>query len=212
MPIPHTIHQIWLGKDRPWALEHCRASLLSLHPKWEYHRWTDEDVDSILNHEALAPHNEKLIAFYRICMQCNKHNPLATTSDLLRLLVVYIHGGLYLDCDCYGLRPLGRLADTTDQIWAEIVPDGLVGEAVIGAAPRDQRILGLILAFAAKVDRSKYYRNRGPAIKNVNMDCTGYCRKHKIQPYPPEYFIPHERHCPPAHRYRYTSNTHCIHL
>ena len=91
MRIPRILHHIWLGQDplpdehKPWI-----ESWKRLHPAWEHRLWTEENLpENPLRHEVL----ERLRA------------PVER-ADILRIELLYTHGGVYLDTDLECLRPL----------------------------------------------------------------------------------------------------------
>jgi mannosyltransferase OCH1-like enzyme len=89
--IPRVIHQIWIGPD-PLPDDH-RAWIESwkrLHPTWEHRLWTEDDLpDDPIRPEIL----ERLRA------------PVER-ADILRLEILYRHGGAYVDTDVECLRPV----------------------------------------------------------------------------------------------------------
>jgi mannosyltransferase OCH1-like enzyme len=98
--IPRIIHQIWLGSGVPKRYKEWMESWMNWHG-WEYKLWTDEDVAGmqLVNQEAYdaaANYGEK--------------------SDILRVEVLYLMGGLYVDVDFKCVAPafFDLLHRTTD--------------------------------------------------------------------------------------------------
>jgi mannosyltransferase OCH1-like enzyme len=81
------IHQIWLGPNPvpAWALPMI-ATWRQLFPDWTYKLWTDADLP------ALLPHMMCISAF-------EQHAPMGYKVDILRLEVLRLYGGLYVDID-----------------------------------------------------------------------------------------------------------------
>src|SRR5215469_4685976 len=100
--IPRILHQIWLG-NRPVNdfLLACKQSVIGMNPGWEYRYYTDTDI---LDHPDLEGHRTQLREFEKVCHKCDGiHHPLSLVADLCRLAIVYVHGGIYLDHDMFGV-------------------------------------------------------------------------------------------------------------
>lgn len=91
--IPRLLHQVWLGDQskRPVAwMDTWKAK----HPEWEYKLWTDTDfIDS-----PYTPLIDNCPTF-------------AGKSDIIRYLLLYEYGGVYVDADSECLEPLDDLLD-----------------------------------------------------------------------------------------------------
>lgn len=83
-PIPHIVHQIWIG---PKPLPKHAQKWVNLCKKYgyEYKLWRDNDVGQLINQK------------YYDEMKDKKSYP--GMADILRYEVVYNHGGLYIDFD-----------------------------------------------------------------------------------------------------------------
>lgn len=90
-PIPKKIHQIWIGEKRP-PLEYTETVRL-LNPDWEYKLWDEKS----LRQEIPEAFDDPI--YNRVSLYCSK-------VDILRIYLLYKHGGLYLDCDFKWLKPL----------------------------------------------------------------------------------------------------------
>lgn len=86
--IDKIIHQIWVGNypipEREKALY---KEVIEKHPDYEHHLWTDDNLPEIP--ERLKPMYDEM---YR-------QQDFVYCADMLRWLVVYEHGGWYLDID-----------------------------------------------------------------------------------------------------------------
>jgi len=97
--IPKIIHQIWLGSPLPEQYKKMQKTWLDHHPNWEYHLWTDENV------QYLYLQNRPL---YEAATN------LGQKSDILRYEILYQFGGLYVDTDFECLKPFDVLNETCD--------------------------------------------------------------------------------------------------
>ena len=87
--IPKNIHQIWIGpKKCPdiW-INTFRIDYINKNPEYKYFLWTEDNINPLFND----------FPIYRLVYD------LETTyngkSDILRYLILYIHGGIYIDAD-----------------------------------------------------------------------------------------------------------------
>jgi len=79
------IHQIWVGDKRiPRHVKDHMARVKEGHKDFTYHLWTDENIPE------LPPRLRRIYYSY--------HEP-AIKADLLRMYVVHIYGGIYMDAD-----------------------------------------------------------------------------------------------------------------
>jgi mannosyltransferase OCH1-like enzyme len=87
--IPKIIHQIWIGpKKRPdiW-IDTFRIDYINKNPEYQYFLWTEDNIDMLFND----------FPIYRIVY--NLETTYNGKSDILRYLILYIHGGIYIDAD-----------------------------------------------------------------------------------------------------------------
>ena len=117
--IPRIIHHIWIGPDplpedqRPWIKSWRRH-----HRNWEHRLWTEDDLpDDPIHPEIL----ERLRA------------PVER-ADILRLEILFRHGGIYVDTDLECLRPLDNVLDGQDFVGVCHKP-GRITNTAIAAAP-----------------------------------------------------------------------------
>jgi hypothetical protein len=101
-PLPRMIHIVWLG-DQPLSKqsEECIESWHRHHPGWVFQVWRDDDIvkqhDQLFNKDALK---------YAL-----RHGHYGMASDILRLELLYQHGGLYVDVDYFCVASLTDLHD-----------------------------------------------------------------------------------------------------
>ena len=119
MRVPRTIHHIWIGPDpvpdlhRRW-IESWRRH----HPSWEHRLWTEEDLPE-------DPIRPEILDRLRAPVE---------RADILRLEILFRHGGVYVDTDLECLRPMdGLLGD--EQFVAVCLKPGRVTNTFIAAAP-----------------------------------------------------------------------------
>lgn len=129
--------------------------------------------------------------------------PQTFQADLLRLLALYVHGGIYLDSDLYFIRSLHDVRQDYHRIVAECRP-GIVGEHVIGSEPHDPTISGIITRFVSRT-MNQVSVSPGPP----SMDLTGWKFPDVL---PVDYFCPHPRQALPDELYEVTDRTIAIHL
>jgi mannosyltransferase OCH1-like enzyme len=88
MPIPKIIHQTWKTEAVPPQWRSYQQKVKALHPGWEYRLWTDDNNDRFVR--------EYFPDFYNIYATFPKN---IMRADVIRYLVMYQYGGLYLDLD-----------------------------------------------------------------------------------------------------------------
>jgi mannosyltransferase OCH1-like enzyme len=115
--IPRVLHQVWLGRTpisplvRDW-----QQKLQELHPAWEYRLWTEDTIRDLPIAELLP-----------LCRS------LSSASNVVRLAVIAMYGGVYLDCDCEPIRPLDDLLG--HGAFAALEQENSLCNAVFGAVP-----------------------------------------------------------------------------
>lgn len=117
--IPRVIHQIWIGPD---ALpdEHRRwiGSWKKLHPNWEHRLWTEDDLPS-------DPIRPEVLERLRAPVE---------RADILRLEILYRHGGVYVDTDVECLRPVDEALAGHDFVGVCLKP-GRMTNTFIASVP-----------------------------------------------------------------------------
>lgn len=133
--IPKIIHQIWLGPE-PRPVE-WMETWKQKHPDWAYKLWTEENLPPMQNRK-----------------QFDAINTYNGKSDILRMEVLYLYGGIYVDADSECLLPLDPLLRYYffTAYENEIVSPGRISPATIGASPRHPLILKILEAQGAVED------------------------------------------------------------
>ena len=104
--IPRKIHQTFPGELTPRLKEHV-DSLKARNPGWEHNLYSDEDAeDFVRDHFGL-----KMLETYRLISPAYG----AARADLLRHLIIFKHGGVYLDIKSDVAKPLDRVLRPDDQ-------------------------------------------------------------------------------------------------
>lgn len=98
--IPKNIHLIFLRKDEPLPelFDICKQRIHVNHPEWHIRLYNEDDAQNLL-HQYLPEYFKVYNAFY--------HN--VQKADFLRLALVYLYGGFYMDLDMLSLKPLDEL-------------------------------------------------------------------------------------------------------
>lgn len=118
--IPNRIFFIWLGKNFPWSAGIAALSALRVQKPEEVAVYSDvelqgEGFDLIKNEKGIAfkiIDNSvfKNLGDNGICEElCSKVKSPASKANLLRLALLYKHGGIYLDTDTIFVKPIDDL-------------------------------------------------------------------------------------------------------
>lgn len=94
--INKVFHQIWINKinpELPDQFKRYRDTWLEHHPDWEYRLWNLENLDFLPECKDLLP-------------QCQ--HP-AQMADLLRIEILFRHGGVYIDTDFECLKSIDQI-------------------------------------------------------------------------------------------------------
>ncbi len=92
--IPNIIHQTWKTNNIPKKWKYFVKKVKELNPEWEYRLWTDEDNDKFVQ--------QKFPDFYDIYKGFSKN---IMRADVIRYIIMYKIGGVYLDLDYEVLKP-----------------------------------------------------------------------------------------------------------
>lgn len=105
-PIPKILHQIWIGNftQNPRivvGLESCEKIFKA--NNWTYYFW---DIHRIKKDPFLSKFTDKI---FNRAVDDNEYRKLIKYSDILRLLILYRYGGLYIDADTICLKSFDDL-------------------------------------------------------------------------------------------------------
>ncbi len=132
LKIPKIIHQIWLGGLVPKKYAKWMSTWSEHHPDWTYILWTDDDI------QYLRLFNRDLF---------NKAKNYGEKSDILRVELINLFGGLYIDTDYECLKPLDQFHHC-NSFYVSAIPYGGVGfatnNALIAAPPRHPLLKKLV--------------------------------------------------------------------
>lgn len=171
--IPRVLHQIWLGGN-PLKSDY-RLSFMLHNPSWNFLLWTDDN----LVRAGLPKDLYDLCRDERICY--------VVRSDILRLALVYLHGGVYSDMDMKCLKPLDGLL--TAQSFAGDCGDGNIGNAFFGAEAAHSVIGGTLSEVVSHVRAYPDRCNRDPSQECGVSFQTPYFSKLDVI-HPVHYFYP----------------------
>lgn len=98
--IPKNIHLVFLNKEEeyPSVFSNCIQRIEELHCEWNINVYNKDDAQNIL---------EENLPQYLSAYNQFKYD--VQRADFLRLALVYIYGGFYMDMDIMCLKPLDKL-------------------------------------------------------------------------------------------------------
>ena len=181
MPIPKTIHQIWIGsKEIPEKYLKFCDSWKKFNPDWEINLWTDEQLKKLFKKMYSDTKH-----FYEA--QIN----VVMKTDILRYEILRLFGGFYADLDMECLKPLDCFCnDEFTCGWEWMGEPRSVSSGFIGCA-KDHQI--------AKAMLFHIYSSLYTKIPTTKWDQLLACGPHAlvnivltngINPYPQKYFAP----------------------
>lgn len=113
MPIPKHIHQIWIQgfKELPLELKQKHKLLKKHNPNYRVTLWDEPKIKKLLKKYP------KMDYFYNNLENFTGMVKIyQSKSDIARLVILYEHGGFYIDIDYYCPISLDRLYDKTDEL------------------------------------------------------------------------------------------------
>ncbi len=120
--IPKIIHQIWLDGPLPENIQKIQNTWKEKHPTWEYHLWTQKEIDFLYLKNGSLYHLAK---------------DTKQKSDILRYEILYQFGGVFVDNRYECVKPLDILNENCDFYagLTEQIRTPLLSNAIIAAIP-----------------------------------------------------------------------------
>jgi inositol phosphorylceramide mannosyltransferase catalytic subunit len=146
--IPKKFHHIWLGPD-PLPKEHGPwiETWKRHHPDWEFTLWTEENLPE-------DPIRPEVVERLRAPVE---------RADILRLEILYRHGGVYLDTDLECLRPIDPELEGEEFVGVCHKPGRITNTAI--AAAEQHPLLERALEQVRPMDM--YWTNASQRLKEV---------------------------------------------
>lgn len=189
--IPRIIHQIWLGSPLPEKYHAWQATWKQFHPGWEYHLWTDADIEKL----------HKLGDFfigntYHYYQEATNYGE---RSDILKILLIHYYGGLYVDTDFECLRSCELFHHYYD-MYIGIQPLDVayvqLGYALFGASPRHPFIRKVIDTLPLARQYPEIIRRTGPLMITECFARYAAEISGRIAALPASYFYPRDYNDP----------------
>ena len=126
--VPRKMHFIWLGSPLPNKYKRNIRHLLRLNPGYPAHLWTDHAVDLTSFGDAAVYHHNlserRQTRRFRNWDLIERESNLAGKADYLRMEVVFLHGGIYMDTDTVGVRSFDSMGSLFAWPFVAHVPTG----------------------------------------------------------------------------------------
>ncbi|MBR3221881.1 MAG: DUF2029 domain-containing protein [Kiritimatiellae bacterium] len=100
--IPKIIHCCWFGGPKPKLAEKCLASWRRFAPEWTIREWTHDELRLRASGAGVDT------AFFEAAIAARKW---AMASDWVRMLVLWLEGGIYFDLDVELVSPIEGLPE-----------------------------------------------------------------------------------------------------
>ncbi|UJR28372.1 hypothetical protein I4U23_009615 [Adineta vaga] len=132
MKVPSIIHQTWRDKNSiPLSWQEASNSCRSLHSNYEYRFWTDDNARRLIEKE-----------FPSLLSTYDSYPYDIQRADVIRLIVLYVYGGIYLDFDIICLKSFDQLR-SYEFILPKTMPVGLSNDLIV-AQPKHPFLLQLL--------------------------------------------------------------------
>jgi mannosyltransferase OCH1-like enzyme len=142
--VPHILHFIWLGKET--YPENIIETWKRFHPGWKVMVWKDDDVSS------LQMINDSIYHLSKNSYQ---------KSDILRLEVLYTHGGVYCDTDIVCMKSINDLVNVNIPIVVQ-EKRGVISNSFIATPKFNTDILNMIRCMGKSFDpKEKVWKSTG---------------------------------------------------
>lgn len=117
--IPLIIHQIWLDRStdenshppKKYLTPQYTLGIAEMNVDFEYRFWNMRAAKELFRHPRLQRWKEFYYSLDDLIEQC----------DFLRYAILFIHGGVYIDCDITAVRPLKPLVQSVEELM--LVPN-----------------------------------------------------------------------------------------
>lgn len=201
--IPKCIHYCWFGGNpMPELMIQCIDSWKKMCHDYEIKRWDESNFDINQN------------KYIREAYKCKKW---AFVTDLVRLMIIYEYGGIYLDVDVELIKPLDELVENFDAFMgfetAECVATGLG----FGAAKNNKIIYEMIQDYdniSFILDDGSYDLKPCPQRNTIVLRNHGLKQNNTLQKIGDVTILPTEYLCPKNYKtgeLKITKNTYSIH-
>lgn len=191
--IPKIIHQIWIGpKPEPTIWTNTfKIDYIKQNPEYKYMLWNNENINELFLDYPIYKRVFDLEKWY-----CGK-------ADILRYLILYKFGGIYIDADTVWLnnKSFDNLIDNCeyDIFVAKEPNNNIMANSVIGSIKEHPVFLQLIkhienyIIENGKIKKLKFlrlasYNGASKLLGPLLFDA--YVSKIPITVYPSEYFYP----------------------
>jgi hypothetical protein len=117
--IPLIIHQTWLDRStdenlhppKKYLTPQYTLGIAEMNPDFDYRFWNMRAAKELFRHPRLRRWKEFYFGLDDLIEQC----------DFLRYAILFIHGGVYIDCDLTAVRPLNTLVQSVEELM--LVPN-----------------------------------------------------------------------------------------
>lgn len=203
--IPKTIHFIWLGNRKYDKVSiRCMETWKEILPDYEIVKWGDYEVQDVIKQSIYAQEAYNLRKY-------------AFVSDFLRLQILYIYGGIYLDTDVEILKSIDPFL--CDPAFTSFENNKKIPTALLGAAKGNPWIKMLLSYYHERrfilEDGRPDMTTNVEIITNLSIpwglktDGNEQVLKNNVHIYPREYFCPLDTLN--VKNNNITNNTHAIH-
>lgn len=202
--IPKVIHYCWFGKQPLGDLaQRCILSWKKFFPNYTIMEWNEENFD---------------ISSYDFVRKAYEDQKWAFVSDVVRLIILYQHGGIYFDTDVEVISSFNDILANTHSGFIGFEKTNQVNSGLGLGAEAGHPFLKKLLDVYVRIDYDEYkdrlsdiactvlttqlMKKEGLKVKETVQNVCGF------DVYPSDYFCPIDYCTGEMHK---TSNTHSIH-
>lgn len=154
MTIPKIVHTCWFGEGRRSKLiDECLETHRALMPDYTFMEWNEKTTN---------------LEEYPFLARAYQGKNYAHLSDMVRLLALYQHGGLYLDTDVKVVRSFDSLLEADflcGYIW-----NCMLGTAVIGSAPKHPIVKSLLEPYVSAQESIQFNLANNHLLTHLFID------------------------------------------